>query len=341
MAMNRNDLCECIFTLCNESGISGCEDNAAQTALNMLKKYIPDAYISGGSVIGIINGGMQGGIVLDAHIDQVGFIVTSIDDEGFVKVGSVGGMDLRLMAAQRLIIHGKKDIEGVVCTIPPHLSKGETAVPEITDISIDCGMSRQKLESIVSIGDSVTFSSRCERLLNDRVTAHSLDDRCGMAAILYALSQLDLSSLTKRVCVCFTVQEEVGERGAKTAAFSLAADEAVAVDVSFAYSDGEKKDKCGEMDKGCMIGISPILDRELSQRFIGIAQSISLPYQTEVMSGVTGTNADRYSSEGCGARSVTLSIPLRYMHTPVEVISLADVENTGMLIAEYLRRCAV
>ena len=134
----------------------------------------------------------------------------------------------------------------------------------------------------------------------------------------------------------FSTQEEVGERGAKIGAFDIEPDIAIAVDVSFALTSGDSEVKCGAMGRGCMIGFSPVLDRELSQTFKAMAENRGLPYQIEVMSGTTGTNADRFSVNKHGVKVVTLSIPLKYMHTPVEVISLSDVENTAQLIAAYI-----
>ena len=137
----------------------------------------------------------------------------------------------------------------------------------------------------------------------------------------------------------FSAQEEVGERGAKIGAFDIEPDIAIAVDVSFALTADDSEVKCGKLGGGCMIGYSPVLDRELSQTFKEIAEKRGLTYQIEVMSGTTGTNADRFSVNKGGARAVTLSIPLKYMHTPSEVIMLEDVRHTGELLAEFLRRC--
>ena len=163
-----------------------------------------------------------------------------------------------------------------------------------------------------------------------------MDDRCGVAAVLYALEQLKNRTPAYNVTVVFSVQEELGERGAKTGAFETAPDIAIAVDVSFAYGEGEKRSKCGDMGKGPMIGISPCLSREISDALFRTAKKAGLPYQTEVMNDLTSTNADQYSAVGKGAKTCTVSIPLRYMHTPVEVIDLKDVENTALLLAEYI-----
>ncbi|MBQ5333749.1 MAG: M42 family peptidase, partial [Oscillospiraceae bacterium] len=137
--------------------------------------------------------------------------------------------------------------------------------------------------------------------------------------------------------VMFSAQEELGERGACIGAFDIDPDISIAVDVSFALCGGENPRKCGELQKGCMIGIAPSLDRGLSQWFINHSKKNDIPYQVEVMNGTTGTNADRFSVNRGGSRAVTLSIPLRYMHTPAEVIDVSDCELTASLIADFLK----
>ena len=302
----------------------------------MLREYCPDAEIINGNVIGHFGAHKEGLplLVLDAHIDQIGFIVTYITDEGFVKVGNIGGIDRRLLPAQPVVIHGKRDIRGVICSVPPHL--GGSDVPKYDDTAIDTGMTHDELAEVVSEGDSVTFDVKCRSLLGERVTGGALDDRAGVAAILYALGLMQGRETAYNVTVIFSCQEEVGERGAKIGAFQLAPDIAIAVDVSFALAMGENERKCGKLGEGAMIGVSPSLSREVTDGLISAAKRAEIPYQIEVMNSGTGTNADRYSVNRAGCKACTVSIPLRNMHTPVEVIDLADVRSTAELIAAYI-----
>lgn len=327
-------------TLSQETGVSGEEEKVQEIALSYLKKYTDDAYIHQGGVIGNIGKRESGKphILIDAHIDQVGLIVTDFTDDGFIKVANCGGIDRRLVCAQQVTVHGKKDIPGVITSIPPHLSDKEATVPEISDVFIDTGYKKENLEEIVSRGDKVTFKSDFEPLLNGKYAGTAFDDRCAITAILYALDKIDIDELKCSVSILFSTQEELGERGAKIAAYEINPDIAIAVDVSFGYTSDEDIEKCGKLGEGCMIGIAPSLDKTLSKEFIEIAKTSKILYQTEVMSGSTGTNADQFSVTKCGVKTITLSIPLRYMHTPVEVIDIQDVKNTGKLIAEYLRR---
>lgn len=328
-----------LFELSETSGASGNENPVSEKALNMLKNYCPDAEIKNGNVTGNFGVFREGLplLVLDAHIDQIGMIVTYITDDGFIKVGNLGGIDRRLLPAQPVIVHGKRDIKGVICSVPPHLTANGSEVLSFDDTAIDTGMTKTELDEIVSLGDTVTFDVKCRELLNNRVTGGALDDRSGMVSILYALELLKDKKTAYNVTVIFSAQEELGERGAKIGAFEINPDIALAVDVSFAYAHGEDEQKCGYLGKGAMIGISPSLSREISDGLINTAKENNIPYQIEVMNGLTSTNADRYSVNREGAKACTVSIPLRNMHTPVEVVDLKDIELTGELIAGFIR----
>ena len=230
------DIYETVKALCEVSGASGSEAPAEKLALSMLSEYCPDAEIVSGNVIGSFGTHREGLpiLVLDAHIDQIGMIVTHITDEGFIKVGNIGGIDRRLLPAQPVVIHGKHDIPGVVCSVPPHLLSGDSEVLKWEEVSIDAGMTKSELEEIVSQGDSITFDVKCRRLSGERIAAGALDDRCGIAAVLRTLELLKGKNTAYNIIVNFSAQEEIGERGAKIGAFRLAADYAIAVDVSFA-----------------------------------------------------------------------------------------------------------
>ena len=333
------DIKNTVVMLSEAAGASGDESMAAELALDMLKKYCPDAEIKNGNVIGKFGKFNESlpSLVLDAHIDQIGMIVTYITDEGFVKIGNLGGIDRRLLPAQQVVIHGKRDIKGVICSVPPHLSSGKNEVISFSDAAVDTGMTKSELEENISYGDTITFDVKCRSLIGSRITGGALDDRCGVASILYALELLKDQKIAYNVTVIFSAQEELGERGAAIGAFEINPDIAIAVDVSFAFAKGENEQKCGYLGKGPMIGISPSLSREISHKLIDTAKNSKIPYQLEVMNGLTSTNADRYSVNREGAESCTVSIPLRNMHTPVEVIDISDVEFTGKLLAEFIK----
>ena len=328
-----------IFDLSSADGVSGEESCAAQYALKYLKNYTDDCFIKNGNVIGNFGNRKNGTphILIDAHIDQVGLIVTNIYESGFIGFSNVGGIDRRLLPAQQVCIHGKKKLAGFVCSTHPHLSGSDNKIKKIEDFYIDTGMSFEAVSNIVEPGDRITFASMPKELLNDRITGPALDDRSGVASILYALELLRNQKYECSFSVTFSAQEELGERGAKIAAFDIDPDIALAVDVSFAYCLGDREYECGKMGQGPMIGISPSLSREISDKLIEISKNENIPYQLEVMNGLTSTNADQFSVNRTGCKACTVSIPLKYMHTPSEIIQIDDVENTGRLIAAYIR----
>ena len=338
--MTRDKLTEVLTSLCKAQGISGDETAAAETALGYLKRYCKDAKIVRGNVTGTIPCGNENApwVLLDAHIDQVGLIVTSVTEDGFVTVGNIGGLDRRLFPDQHVRIFGTKPVDGILCCMPPHLTNGDEKVQKITDARIDTGYPAEELRKLVQPGDSVVFCGVTGALPGGTFTSPALDDRCGVAAILHALDLTAEEKLPCNVAVLFSTQEEVGERGAAIGCFAADPDIALAVDVSFA-GNGDRNES-GKMGGGAMIGFAPSLDRELSKALVAAADKAEIPFQYEVMAGTTGTNADQFSVCREGVKACTVSIPLDYMHTPVEVIDLADVEFTGTLMAAYLRGCA-
>lgn len=334
------DIKEILSKLSMVDGVSGTEKNASETVFDMLGEYTEKRYIINGNVYGEFgeNSGNENRIMIDAHIDQVGLIVTDITENGFIRFSNVGGIDRRLLPAQQVVVHGKKNIKGAVSSVPPHLSGGKKGkAAKIEELLIDVGLDRDKAVEAVSPGDMITFDTQFRELLNDEVTGCALDDRCGVAAILYALELLKDEKINRGFTVVFSTQEELGERGAKIAAYRVNPTEAIAVDVSFAYTRGDCEYKCGKLGKGPMIGVSPALSRKLSKKIIEICKKNNIPYQTEVMNGLTSTNADQFGVNRNGCTAGTISIPLKYMHTPSEVIKIEDVKNTGILIAAIIK----
>lgn len=335
---------ETLRRLCEADGVSGDEGAASKAAAELLAAYTSDVKIDDfGSVIANIPAEDPNAplLLLDAHIDQIGMIVTHITDEGFVRVDRCGGIDRRLLLAQAVVIHGTKPITGIVGTLPPHLTSGEDTkkVVEMDEVAIDTGYSKEELLRWVAPGDRVTYVSDFTELQNGRVTSRSLDDRAGVASILNALERLKGKPMGFSLAVVFSCQEETGGFGAASTSFRVKPDAAIAVDVSFAHTADADERKCGKMGEGAMIGISPILNRGMYDELVSIARTRRILWQPEVMGGRTGTNADEITVTAGGIRTALLSIPLKYMHTPVEVVQVSDVEAVGDLIAQYVLNC--
>lgn len=330
-------------TMCSAPGVSGLEKNAAEAAAELLRSYIPEAKADVfGNVTGVKKSAKENAktILLDAHIDEIGMIVTGIDDKGFIRVSNVGGLDRRLLAAQAVTVHGKKDLFGLVGTKPPHLLTPEEAkkVGKMEEMFIDIGMTKEEAEQVVSYGDRITMASPLVELKNGLICGKALDDRAGAAALLWALELLRDEDPGINVAVQFTGKEEVGGQGAEIGAYAAEADYAVAVDVSFAKTPDVTNGHCGEFKKGPMIGYSALLDKKLCDTLVRLAKEQEIPYQYEVMGGKsTGTNADEIFTARCGVRTGLLSIPQRYMHTPVEVVAIEDIKAVGALLAAVIR----
>ncbi len=323
--------------LCAAKGVSGAENEAAKVAAELLEKYMPAETDALGSVTGKTGEGNTH-ILLDAHLDQIGLIVTAIDEDGFLKVTKCGGADIRVLAAAEVTVHGKKPLYGVVTSTPPHLSKPDDAdkAKGFDDIAVDIGMTADEAKKLVSLGDRITFNGSYTKLLSNRVSSPSIDDRAGVAAILRCLELLEGKNHGCKISVLFSVQEETGGSGAQTGAFSAEADEAIAVDVSFATAPGISGEKYASLGGGTMIGYGPSLDYDMSRKLTEIAEKNGILNQTEVMGRNTGTNCDEIQVAGKGVKTALLSIPLRNMHTAVEVCDLEDIENTAKLMAEYI-----
>jgi endoglucanase len=327
-----------------KTGVAGREGEAAAFGREILSRFGKTRVSPLGSVICEVSEPQENAphILLDAHIDELGLIVTYIEEEGFLRVAAVGGVDRRLLLASPVTVYGREAIKGVVCSIPPHLNKekdgGKNKKPD--EIYIDIGAeSREEAANLARPGDIVTLDSRPRELLNGLVSAKAIDDRAGCAAIIKALEylELDKTPLNCGLTAVFSAMEEVGGQGARTAAYEIVPTHAVAIDMSFAYTPDSRKDQTGELRKGPMIGFAPILEHDISERLCALAEEQGIPYQREVMGGRTGTNADAIAVSRGGVRTALLSVPQKYMHTPIEAVAVEDVENTARLIAAYVR----
>ena len=330
---------ELIFRLCAAPGTPGDEQSAAGVAAEELSKYGETVIDNMGNVVAKLGKlGAKTHIMLDAHIDQIGLIVTGIDDAGFLHVDRCGGVDRRVLPGAPVLVYGREVLTGIVCCTPPHLSNGsEEKVEPVDKLAIDVGLKKEEAERLVRPGDRILFHSEPKSLIGSRITAAGLDDRAGVAALIRCVQLLADADLNCELTVLCSSREEVGGQGAVTGTYAVNPTQAIAVDVSFAAQPDVPPEKCGKLGGGPMIGIAPALNRALSDKLIGLAQARNMPYKLDVMGGSTGTNCDEISITRRGVPAALVSIPLRYMHTPVEVIDLGDVERTAELMAAYTR----
>ena len=319
----------------SDSVFIGHKRDALKIAEQTLGDFAEKKELFGGNTAFLIKGESEKTILLEAHIDEIGFTVTGVSDNGFLSVANAGGFDLRALPATRVTVHGKEDIPAVFTSIPPHLSKEDAVFDDIAKLYIDTGLG-EKAKELISIGDFVTFRSKAANLLGTRVTGKALDNRAGVLALLLVANILRGKRLPQNVLILLCNQEEIGTRGAVTSAFALKPQEAICVDVSFGDFPGISPAECGTLGEGPMLGNSPILDRDITLSLKAIADTADIPYQNEVMGGKTSTDADMVSISREGVPTALVSIPLRNMHSPVEVVDTADIEAAAKLIAEYV-----
>lgn len=316
--------------------------NVQQTkdiVIDMMKPYADEIKTDiTGSVIAKIKGTSNRSILLQAHIDEIGFVVTKVLSGGFVRMQNVGGIDIRTLPSAMITIHGKRDVKGVFTSTPPHLAvKGEKdKFPGFDEIMVDTGL--ENAEDIISTGDFATFDVKPAKLCKDYVSGKSLDNRTGVLSLIRAAELIHESGKPEdTIYFAFTSGEELGNRGAKIAAFDIAPNEAVAVDVSFGLSPNAPEQHCGICGNGGMIGISPILSRDVIDKLTDAADKNNIKYQLEVMGGRTSTDADVISITKSGVACGLVSVPLRYMHTPIEVVDITDIESVAQILFEYTR----
>lgn len=322
--------------LSRASGAAG-QTEISKLAVELLRPLMDTVTVDAlGNVLAVRQGTdpVAGTVLLQAHMDEVGFLVTDVDDLGFIHVAAAGSPDERTLAAQEVLVYGTEPYTGVFCSVPPHLIQKDGELPELSERGIDLGMSAEAAKACVHPGDCVGFAPQFYTLRDTVVSGKALDDRAGMAAILHTLRVLQKPTAT--VAVAFCVQEEVGRRGAGVAARQLKPDVALVTDVSFAATPDANRRQCGVLGAGAMIGISPLLDRRVSDTLSVLAERHAITHQFEVMGSSTGTDADMISKENAGIPTGLLSIPLRYMHTPVETVDLRDIAQVGALMAAYI-----
>jgi len=324
--------------------ITGFETEARKVIIEELKSLGIEVEVDIiGNVIGKVKRKDKPKIMLVAHMDQIGIMVTYIDEKGYIHF-TARGYDPRILYGQRVVLYTKKGaIYGVIATKPPHLLKPEerNKVVTIDDMVIDIGANNKEEVEELGIRSGVvgTISPIYRKLVNDRVLGIGLDDKAGVASIVGTLAYLNIEEIENvSIYLVASTQEEVGARGARISAYNIAPDIAIAVDVTFAVSPGiEPKQVSGiELGKGVAIGIGPNFHPKLVDLMIRICKEKKIPFQIEPILGPSGTDAWVIQVTRGGVITGLASIPLRYMHSAGEVLSLRDVESVAKLLAELI-----
>jgi putative aminopeptidase FrvX len=298
-----------------------------------------------GNAIGILNERGKPRVMLVGHCDEIGFMVRYVNDQGFIYFGGIGGIDTNIIPAKRVVIHtAKGPVKGVVGRIAIHMQDkdDEKKVPKMHDMWIDIGAkNREEALGRVAVGDPIVFDVGYEVLFGDLAVARGFDDKMGAFVVAEALRLLaEDKGVKAAVYGVSSVQEEISFAGASTSAFSIDPQIAIAVDVGSATdTPGVSKEKHGETK----LGLGPIIDRgssvspRVEETLMQVARDNNIPFQVAASPKWTGTDADAVFKSRAGVACGLLSVPNRYMHTPVEVIHLGDLENCARLMAAFVR----
>jgi endoglucanase len=275
-------------------------------------------------------------LLVAAHMDAIGLMVIDILD-GFLRVTMVGGVDARVLPGQLVTVHGRQDLPGVVVQPPMHLlppDVGEGPVP-LGYLLVDVGLLPDQVARQVRIGDRVSFAQPPIEMGEASLAGHSLDNRASVAALTHCLQVLDGRQLHWDLWAAATAQEEETLGGAATSAFQLRPSLAVAVDVTFAVSPGSPAYLTYPLGKGITLGWGPNVHPALHKAFAKVADRLEIPYKLEPLPRHSGTDAMALQVAAEGIPTMVIGIPLRYMHTPVEMISMKDITRAGRLLAEF------
>jgi putative aminopeptidase FrvX len=335
-------LTETILELSAMAGPAGFEKPVADRVKELLSEYMDDVHTDVmGNVIGVRRCGRENAkkLLFDAHIDEIGFIITSIED-GFLRFASLGSVDARMLPASEIRILSDPPVIGIIGAIPPHLQKdGESdKALKTEDMTIDIGLKQEEAAAAIPLGTAAVYNTGAQILGNDLICGKALDDRACFASVLRALELLRNVKLEVDLYVMASVQEEVGTRGAKTGAFAIAPDWCVSVDVGHAVTPDCKNYETKECGGGVVISRGPNMNRALTELAVELANETGIKYQIGIeASGDSGTNARVIQISREGVATALLGIPLKYMHSPVETINITDAEETARLLCEIAK----
>ena len=342
----REVLKERIIALCSEMSVSGFEGRAS----DFLKKTVGadfDEYCTDGvgNHIFLKRSGKAGAplALIDAHFDEIGMMVSGICEGGFLRVASVGGLSPSVLQAADVLIYGSQTLRGVIISTPPHLRTGdEEKLPDVNELLVDTGYSMDELEKITPVGTPVGFAPVYSKLLNGCLAGKSFDNKACGAIAAYAIASLPREELTADVALLFSSFEETSRvGGAGPAAFGLAPDYAMVIDVNLATVPDVPKYETVPLGKGISLSVSAATDRALTTMTQMLCKDCGLAHCMIAAPSTTGTNAPTINLAGSGIPVVDVGLPLRSMHTYNEVISLTDAETLFDLIQAWLKSRAI
>jgi len=342
--VDSNKLTSLLKQLSAAPGVSGYEDAVRAIVLEEFGRYAEQVRTDVlGNVIALKRGAPgdnpKRSIMLAAHMDEIGLMVTDFD-KGFLKFTTVGGIDPRVLLGQEVIVHGRSDLPGLIGNRPPHVLQADQydkPIP-IDELHIDLGLNEEEVREQVRVGDVVTIHRPVVALHNEHLTGKAMDDRAGLAVIAACLDHLVGQHHTWDVYAVGTVQEEFGLQGAITSAHGLAPDIAVAVDVTWGDGPDISDAEASELGKGPVLGLGPNVHPCLYELLLQTAKELEIPYQIEAIPGRSGTDAWAIQVAREGIPTAILMVPTRNLHSAVETVSLKDLQRAGRLLAAFIAR---
>lgn len=335
---------ETLAELSRAASVHGHEEGTARLLRRLWGPWLDESRVDTlGNFVGVARGSgrePRARVMVAAHMDCVGFVVSAIEDGGFLRLSGVGRVDRRLLLGQEVEIVARRRLTGVIGSKPPHLTTPEDRknVPKIAELHVDLGLG-ESARDLVAVGDPVLYRGDVVALRNGWVSGRYLDDAAGLAAIGLALERLrDVGHEADLVAVGTVGEEAGGCPGAVTAAFAQRPGVAIAVDATFGRSPGQDPTSTYPLGGGPTVGVGPNCHPEVVRLLREAAADAGIAYALEVMPGHTGTDAWVMQTARGGIPTGIVSIPVRYMHTPVETASLDDVKNAGHLLAVAVSR---
>jgi putative aminopeptidase FrvX len=322
-------------------GLSGYESSVSKIIEQAWIPIVDEiSYSKLGSLHGLKKGSAAAprpSILVAVHMDAVGYMVAGID-EGFLHIIEIGGADPRILPGQPVTVHGRKNLPGLIVLTPPHLRDfdNESGVIHVKDLVIDTGLESKQVTKLIRVGDLVSFNQQPFMMGEDLIAGHSLDNRSSVAALTHCLELLTERQVNWDVLAVATVQEEENFAGSYTSTFNLQPDLAIALDVTFASSAGSTTHNTFPLGKGITLGWGPNIHPRLYRDFKDLAEKLEIPHHLEITPTNSGTDAFAMQISRIGVPCMILGIPIRYMHTPVELASLKDIFRAGRLIAEFI-----
>ncbi len=329
--------------ICEAPGAPGFEEKIRKIIIREVKPHVDELSIDNmGSVIAIKKGRSdEKKVMAAAHMDEIGFIVSHIDSNGFIRFQTLGGFDPKTLTSQRVIIHGKKDVIGVMGSKPIHMMKADerNKASKIEDYYIDCGMPKKEVEKLISIGDPVTRQRELIEM-GDCINCKSIDNRVSVYILVETLKRLD--SIPYDFYGVFTVQEEVGLRGANVASHNINPDFGIALDTTIAFDlpGAQEHERVTELGKGTAIKImdaSTICDSRMVKYLKNTADKHKIPWQPEILAagGTDTAGLQRMGKQGSIAGAI--SIPTRHLHQVIEMAHKEDILHSIELLIHALK----